>query len=160
MVTRAEIVHSRQTEQAAANERGRPLRALTQSCCFVCGQNNPRGLQLQFRCQDDGEVTATWAPDRVWEGFRGIVHGGIVSTVLDETMSKAVAETNVEALTAELQVRFRRRVTPGTAFLVRGWIVSRNKRLIKAEAVLAATDGTEHAHAWATFLPLSATRRV
>ena len=99
-------------------------------------------------------MTATWAPASVWEGFHGIVHGGVVSTVLDEAMSKAVAGTGTEALTAELRVRFRRHVIAGHDFFVRGWIISRNKRMIKAEAVLMATDGTEHAHAWATFLTL------
>ena len=97
---------------------------------------------------------ATWTPAPVWEGFRGIVHGGVVSTVLDEAMSKAVAATGREALTAELRVRFRRHVTSGEAFLIRGWISNRTKRKIETEATLTAADGTEHAHAWATFLAL------
>jgi acyl-coenzyme A thioesterase PaaI-like protein len=99
-------------------------------------------------------MTATWTPNPAWEGFRGIVHGGVVSTVLDEAMSKAVAATGSEALTAELRVRFRRHVTSGDVFLIRGWIVKRNRRLIGAEAALTAPDGTEHAHAWASFLTL------
>jgi acyl-coenzyme A thioesterase PaaI-like protein len=130
------------------------LRARSQSGCFVCGQDNPRGLQIRFHRRDDA-ITATWTPSPIWEGFSGIVHGGVVSTVLDEAMSKAVAQTGTEALTAELRVRFRRPVAAGNSFLLRGWIVSRNKRLIKTEAALLACDGTEHAHAWATFLPLS-----
>jgi acyl-coenzyme A thioesterase PaaI-like protein len=99
-------------------------------------------------------MTATWTPNPAWEGFRGIVHGGVVSTVLDEAMSKAVAATGSEALTAELRVRFRRHVTSGDVFLIRGWIVKRNRRLIGTEATLTAPDGTEHAHAWASFLTL------
>jgi len=130
------------------------LHAQTQAACFVCGQNNSRGLQIRFERRGAAETVATWVPEPAWEGFRGIIHGGVVSTVLDEAMSKAVAGTGTEALTAELRVRFRRHVRSGDAFQVRGWIVSRNRRLIKAEAVLAAADGTEHAHAWATFLPL------
>jgi len=99
-------------------------------------------------------MTATWTPSPTWEGFRGIVHGGVVSTVLDEAMAKAVAATGSQALTAELRVRFRRHVTSGEAFLIRGWIVKQNKRLIATEAALTAPDGTEHAHAWASFLAL------
>ena len=131
-----------------------PLGARSQSGCFVCGQDNLHGLRIQFQRHAGGEITATWIPASVWEGFCGIVHGGVVSTVLDEAMSKAVAGTGTEALTAELRVRFRRHVTAGHEFFVRGWIVSRNKRMIKAEAELTAADGTEHAHAWATFLTL------
>ena len=130
------------------------LQARSQSACFVCGQDNPHGLRIRFQRQDSGEMTATWTPNPAWEGFRGIVHGGVVSTVLDEAMSKAVAATGSEALTAELRVRFRRHVTSGDVFLIRGWIVKRNRRLIGTEATLTAPDGTEHAHAWASFLML------
>ena len=121
---------------------------------FCLRANNAHGLQIRFQRQDDGEMTATWTPSSVWEGFRGIVHGGVVSTVLDEAMSKAVAATGAEALTAELRVRFRRHVTSGHGFSIRGWMVSQNKRMIKTEAILIAAGGTEHAHAWATFLTL------
>jgi len=79
-----------------------------------------------------------------------------VSTVLDEAMSKAVA-ARCEALTAELRVRFRRRVATGATFLIRGWISNRTKRRIATEATLTAPDGTEHAHAWAVFLALPET---
>jgi acyl-coenzyme A thioesterase PaaI-like protein len=139
--------------QIASDESERPLHACGQSSCFACGPDNPRGLQIRFEREGSGEIIATWVPAPTWVGFRGIVHGGVVSTVLDEAMSKAVAGTGTEALTVELRVRFRHHVTPGGTFLVRGWIVSRNSRMTRTEAVLVATDGTEHAHAWATFLP-------
>jgi acyl-coenzyme A thioesterase PaaI-like protein len=131
-----------------------PLHARPQSACFVCGQDNPKGVRIRYERQESGEITALWTPAATWEGFRGIVHGGVVSTVLDEAMSKAVAATGCEALTAEIRVRFRRHVTSGGVFLIRGWIGKHSKRLIKTEATLTALDGTEHAHAWATFLAL------
>jgi acyl-coenzyme A thioesterase PaaI-like protein len=83
------------------------------------------------------------------EGFRGIVHGGIVSTVLDEAMSKAVFATNCQALTCELRVRFRHRVTVGEPLRIRGWVVARQKRKITAEASLCTLDGKERAHSLA-----------
>lgn len=139
----------------AIEELERQLRARTQSGCFVCGQDNPRGLRIRFERQEGGEFSAIWSPGSEWEGFSGIVHGGVVGTVLDEAMSKAVAATSTEALTAELRVRFRIHVATGGSFVVRGWIVRRNRRLIEAEAVLTELDGTEHAHAWGRFLSLS-----
>ena len=138
-------------EETAAQPR---LSALSQSSCFVCGCDNPRGLHLRFEQTKPGEMTAQWTPDADMEGFRGIIHGGIISTVLDESMAKAVAATRVEALTAELRVRLRQHVDTGSAMRVRGWIESRNKRMIKTEAVLSGSDGTEFAHAWAIFLVL------
>jgi acyl-coenzyme A thioesterase PaaI-like protein len=130
------------------------LHARPQPACVVCGQNNPNGLRVRYELQESGAITAMWTPESAWEGFCGIVHGGIVSTVLDEAMSKAVAATCCEALTAELRVRFRRHVSSGETFLIRGWINNRTKRKIETEATLTAADGTEHAHAWATFLAL------
>jgi acyl-coenzyme A thioesterase PaaI-like protein len=130
------------------------LHARPHSACFVCGQDNPNGLRIPFERQANGAMTAAWTPGSSWEGFRGIVHGGVVSTVLDEAMSKAVAASGTEALTAELRVRYRLPVQSGAAFVIRGWIVSRRKRLIEAEATLVSPDDTEHAHAWASFLTL------
>ncbi len=142
------------SQEDATKELADQLRARSQSACFVCGQDNPQGLHIRFQRQDSGELTATWTPRPTWEGFQGIVHGGIVSTVLDEAMSKAVAASGAKAFTAEIRVRFRRHVATGEVYQIRGWILKRNKRLIETEAMLTAPDGTEHAHAWANFLTL------
>jgi uncharacterized protein (TIGR00369 family) len=138
----------------ATKESDDRLHARSQSACFVCGQDNPQGLHIRFEREGSGELTANWTPRPECEGFHGIVHGGIVSTVLDEAMSKAAAATGTEALTAEIRVRFRRHVSTGRVFQIRGWIIKRSKRLIETEATLTAPDGTEHAHAWASFLTL------
>jgi acyl-coenzyme A thioesterase PaaI-like protein len=139
-----------------ANEGTGPLglRARTQNRCVVCGQENPHGLRIHYVRERDGAITAEWRPTEDWEGFEGIVHGGIISTVLDEAMSKAVAAMNYEALTGELRVRFRCHVEAGENLRIRGWVVEKVKRLVKAEATLTAADGSERAHAWARFLAL------
>jgi len=77
-----------------------------------------------------------------------------LSTVLDEAMSKAVAATGSEALTAELRFGFAATSPPVTSSSFAAGLSKRNRRLIEAEAVLTASDGTEHAHAWASFLTL------
>ena len=130
------------------------LRVQIQTGCIVCGQDHPHGLRIRYRLAEDGVITASWTPAQDWEGFRGIVHGGILSTVLDEAMSKAVAAAECEALTGELRVRFRHYVVSGEELQIRGWIVKRTKRLIETEATLRAEGGKERAHAWATFLTL------
>jgi acyl-coenzyme A thioesterase PaaI-like protein len=132
----------------------RPVHAYPHRGCFVCGAENPRGLQLTFASDAKGVMTARWTPGAEWEGFRGIVHGGVVSTVLDEAMSKAVAASGLEALTAELRVRFRAPVRSGEEYVVRGWMSRRSKRLLETEAILASPDRGECAHAWARFLAL------
>ncbi len=130
------------------------LQAARNSRCFVCGRDNASGLQIQLTTGPAGAAEADWTPAAAWEGFQGIIHGGIVATVLDEAMSKAVAATKCEALTVDLRVRYRHHVTTGETLHVRGWIVKRAKRLITTEATLTAADGSERAHAWARFLTL------
>jgi len=131
---------------------------LSARSCFACGLDNPRGLHLVFQTSESGEMTAEWIPEPEMEGYQGIVHGGIVSTVLDEAMAKVVDATGVQALTAELRVRFRQQVPSGSPVRVRGWIESRNKRVINAEAALTGADGVELAHSWAVFLALKMAR--
>jgi uncharacterized protein (TIGR00369 family) len=125
-----------------------------QSRCFVCGQDNPSGLKVGFRRLGDGEVVAGWSPGPAWEGFSGIVHGGVLSAVLDEAMSKAVISSGAEALTAELRVRYVLPVRSGTTVEVRGWVVNRDRRLIETEAAITGANGSEYAHAWGRFLAL------
>lgn len=128
--------------------------ALLSSLCFACSPANQRGLHLQFQRSEKNEMAAAWIPDADLEGFEGIVHGGIVSTVLDEAMAQVVSASGLRALTAELRVRFRQQVPSGIPLYIRGWIQERSKRMIKAEAMLTAANGAELAHAWAVFLEL------
>jgi acyl-coenzyme A thioesterase PaaI-like protein len=129
-----------------------PPRAEAQSGCFVCGPAHSIGLRIKYEVTGGGVIEARWVPGAAWQGFPGIIHGGIVSTVLDEAMSKAVAAHREKALTAEMRVRFRRPVQPGREFVVRGWIVDRWKRRFRTEAAVTGADGEEFAHAWGTFL--------
>jgi len=125
--------------------------ARTNPACIVCGSANPKGLQIGFYLQANS-ICANWIPTGDWESFQNIIHGGIISTVLDEAMSKAIMAHNWEALTVDLRVRFRGRVTPGELLLVCGWVVARQRRKILTEATLTTSEGKERAHAWATFL--------
>ena len=129
------------------------------SACVVCGSTNPSGLHIKFYEEHDS-VCADWMPNSDWESFRGTIHGGIVSTVLDEAMSKAIIAQHWEALTAELKVRLRRRTAPGERLHIRGWIVSKHRRRILAEATLTDANGEERAHAWGTFLTLPAVQTM
>jgi acyl-coenzyme A thioesterase PaaI-like protein len=124
----------------------------TQRTCFACGQENPQGLGLRFHIEAQGVVTAEWVPDSRWEGFRGIIHGGIVSTVLDEAMSKAVASAGTPGLTCQLEVRLRHSVTPAERLRIRAWVTEKRKRRVRVEADIRDTADAEKAHATATFL--------
>lgn len=146
---------------ASATEPQAPpamARAIPNGRCFACGPHHPHGLRLRFTQMGEHGVTAPWRTGPQWEGFQGVIHGGIVVTVLDEAMSKAVAASGAPALTCELRVRLRRHIAPAEHLRVNGWIVEKRKRRIATEASLTDEDGQERAHAWAAFLELPAGR--
>jgi acyl-coenzyme A thioesterase PaaI-like protein len=122
------------------------------STCFACGPDNPRGLHLEFKMNENEEMAAEWTPDPDLEGYPGIIHGGVISTVLDEAMAKIVAAKGARALTVDLRVRFRRTIVSRETVVISGWIASSNRHMIRAEAKLTAGDGSELAHGWGTFL--------
>lgn len=133
------------------------LEARPQSACFACGPKNPHGLGLRFSALDDQSVTAEWQVPPGFEGFEGILHGGIIATVMDEAMAKAVVRRGWHALTAELRLRLRKHIATGDTIRIRGWVVERRRRLIRTEASVSGPGGDERAHAWADFLVLERT---
>lgn len=120
--------------------------------CFACGKDNEAGLKLEFRHRPEGEAEAQWTPSPEHEGWPGAVHGGLLSTVLDEAMSHAVLAAGLKAMTAELRVRFRESAPSGRALTVQARVVQRRKRLVEAEASITGADGREYARGWGRFL--------
>jgi hypothetical protein len=121
--------------------------------CVVCGQMNPRGLHLEFEAEG-WTAAAQWTASAGWESFQGVIHGGVICAVMDEAMSQAIISAGYSALTAEIHVRYRNKVSVSDTLCVRGWVVSVRKRKIVAESCLISADGVEKAHAWATFLAM------
>lgn len=101
--------------------------------CFACGRRNLSGLGLDFR-HDAGRVTAVFTPTKAHQGFKDIVHGGIITTVLDEAMMKAVLARGIEAVTAEITVRFKRPLHVGDLSTIEATITTMGHRLIRAAA--------------------------
>jgi acyl-coenzyme A thioesterase PaaI-like protein len=112
---------------------------------------NPSGLHLEFEAKG-GTSFAQWTASVGWESFQGVIHGGVICAVLDEAMSQAIVSAGYSALTAEIRVRFRNKVSVNDTLCVRGRMVGVRKRKIVAESSLASADGVEMARAWATFL--------
>jgi acyl-coenzyme A thioesterase PaaI-like protein len=120
--------------------------------CFACGEHNPIGLHLQFSYGED-EVEARFAPQRVHQGYRGTMHGGLVATLLDETMAHAVISSCGPAVTADLHVRLRGGgVHTGQPVRLRGRVTGRRGRLILAEAEVLSEEGDVLAQAEGKFM--------
>jgi acyl-coenzyme A thioesterase PaaI-like protein len=123
--------------------------------CFVCGESNPKGLQLRF--ETDGRIVrGRFKPCAEHVGFRGVVHGGILATVLDEVMVWACAvQTRKFGFCAELTVRFSRPVHPEDEALVTAELVA-DRRGKLMEACAEMHDGKDLLLASATgkYIPI------
>lgn len=123
--------------------------------CFGCGRDNPIGLRLRFSSDGDG-VIARFVPGVDHQGFDGVVHGGIICTLLDEAMAWATASAGIWAMTGEMRTRFRRPLLAGDATQLRGSITSQRGRVIYTSAELVLDDGTSIASATGTFVRVNA----
>jgi uncharacterized protein (TIGR00369 family) len=78
----------------------------THQNCFICGNANPWSLGLDFYAADDGWVYSEFQAHDKLQGYEGILHGGIVSSLLDAAMTHCLFHRNIQAVTGELLVRF------------------------------------------------------
>jgi acyl-coenzyme A thioesterase PaaI-like protein len=108
--------------------------------CYACGDLNPIGLHLHFEEHEDGWFVAPFVADRLHQGYPGYVHGGLVTTLLDEAMGWATYGVGIWALTGKLELRFREPVPIGEKLTVRGRIARDRGRLIEAVAELRTGD--------------------
>ena len=104
----------------AHSETLTPLAHSAQNRCFGCGTANPTGLRLEFMLAQDGTVVCLAAIPETFEGPRGFVHGGIIATLLDEAMSKAVRSHNLVAMTRHMEVDYKLPVPSARAHPARG----------------------------------------
>ena len=117
--------------------------------CFVCGLENPIGLKLTFLEVGPQEVISKTNLPRQYEGYPGVVHGGITAAMLDEIVSRAamVGDHNHFRVTARLEIRFRKPVPSETELLLHGRLVRSHGRMTVAHGELKLPDGTVAAEA-------------
>ncbi|MBN2828986.1 MAG: PaaI family thioesterase [Candidatus Cloacimonetes bacterium] len=101
--------------------------------CFACGRDNPIGLHLQFHYENE-EATAQWNCPIQYCGYPDVIHGGIISTILDEAMAKAILIENIVAVTGKMNVSFRAPLKAGTEILIIGKIEKNKGNVITASA--------------------------
>ena len=117
--------------------------------CFACGLENDYGLGMTFYEIDDGRVLAKYSVPENFQGFPGIVHGGIVFTMLDEVLGRVtmVEDHTKFTMTAKVEVRFRKPVPIGEPLQIVGKVDRRRGRFSFASAELRLPDGSIAAEA-------------
>ena len=121
--------------------------------CFACGKDNPKGLHLEFSYSGE-KASAVFHCPVEYEGYPGMIHGGIISTLMDEAMAKIILAHGKKAVTARLITHFRHPVPTGQVVTVSGWIDVAKTRSISAKAKVADASGKVLAEAEAMFIVL------
>lgn len=112
--------------------------------CFVCGSDNPQGLKLSFSYNDEtGEVTSNAVFPRHFQGWKNVLHGGIISTVLDEVMVKAAAYKGFKCVTAALNIVFKNPVFVEQPYIIKGKVNGSRGKLIFVEGSIIDA-GADH----------------
>lgn len=109
--------------------------------CFLCGKENPIGLKLTWSVAEDGSVSAEYIPKPEHQGYQGIVHGGIISSILDETMGLPAFVSGKIAMTVNLEVKFRRPALIGEKLIVSGRETVDKGRMVEAKGTVVNENG-------------------
>ncbi|MGW8287383.1 MAG: PaaI family thioesterase [Desulfobulbales bacterium] len=123
--------------------------------CLVCGLKNPFGLLTAFYELDNNELLAVFRPRQEHQSYPGRLHGGIISTILDETIGRAImmhSTGEVWGVTIDLQVRFKKPVPLDQELRVVGRITNDSSRFFEGTGELLLEDGTVAAEAHGKYL--------
>lgn len=120
--------------------------------CFVCGKDNSFGLRIQFYSEPDGSVQASYVPTDQYQGYPGVLHGGIVTALLDELIGRTAIANDLWCMTAKIQVRFHNPVPIGVPIFMRGKVSRQTRRLLEGHAEMRSEDGTLLAEAVGTYM--------
>jgi len=129
-------------------EKGRP----DANGCFVCGPDNPIGLNISFRL--DGDICrAEFTPAHDHQGYDGVIHGGILYSLLDDVMANCLFLNGIRAYTAKCEICYRDPLSVGTPLRMDGRQVRKKGNLAILEGIiLRAEDDAVVAEAKSTFL--------
>ena len=119
--------------------------------CFGCGEKNPIGLHLNFEPFED-KVIARKIVAREYQGYSNFVHGGIITTMLDEAMGNFIqVKYNEQAMTGRLEVRYKHPTPVNEELKISAWQESQRRNIISMRAQIETVDGTITAEATAKF---------
>ena len=131
-----------------------PMTAPDQSWshCFACGPAEAHGLQLAYRFTGPDALEAAVTFDARFQGFDGIIHGGILATALDDAMANLACLRGERAVTAELTARFLKPVYVGEAVTLRAHVTRRSRQLLLCEGQVLDPSGSVRAEATGKFI--------
>ncbi len=139
-------------------EKLTPLPHAAQNRCFGCGPANLAGLHLEFLLAEDMSIVGFPTVADTFEGPHGFLHGGIIATLLDETMSKAVRAQGLTAMTRQMEVDYLRPIPSGAALRMEGRVVRNEGRKHWTEARILNAKGVTLAAGKGLFVEVRASK--
>lgn len=126
----------------------------TSSQCFVCGRNNPYGLHLNFYETGPGELTSHVKIPQHFQGYPGVVHGGIIAAILDEVTGRVFMQANQHRflVTAKLDLRYRKPVPVGQELVVKARAIRDTGRVAQSAGEIQDLAGEILAEAEAFYV--------
>ena len=120
--------------------------------CFGCGADNPDGLQMKFEPRGGVSICELEVPPR-FQSWAGMIHGGVVSLMLDEAVGWAAWHAGHPGVTGRLEVKFRQPLKIGDSVRVTGRVEGVRRTLVYTTAVIERlSDGARVAEATATLM--------
>ena len=123
--------------------------------CYVCGKKNRAGFKLEFTHPRKGHLSAEVTFKKAHQGYKNIVHGGMVTMLLDEIMVNLAWLEGTPAVTAEITARLKKAVPVGQKVLLEGFLEREEGRLLVMKAVAKSPEGVIYASAEAKCLKIS-----
>jgi acyl-coenzyme A thioesterase PaaI-like protein len=114
---------------------------LTFPNCYVCGSDNPQGLHIDFLGDGPDGCRANYTARPEHTGWPGIVHGGLLFTLMDEALAWALAYSGLRGVTARGDVRFCAPAKVGTPLVITARVRTRRRELVRARAEIRTADG-------------------
>jgi uncharacterized protein (TIGR00369 family) len=99
--------------------------------CYVCGPENPNGLRLKWSLDADGVARARFRPAREHQGWRDVVHGGILAALLDEAMAQWGVKNGRPTVTGAIEIRYRRPAPTDETLLAEARLVADRGRVLR-----------------------------
>lgn len=112
--------------------------------CLVCGLKNPFGLRASFFELENKELLALFTPTDEYQSYPGRLHGGIATTILDETIGRAIMiyHEDLWGVTVEFNVRFRQPIPLNEELRVVGRIIKDTRRIFEGTGEILLGDGS------------------
>lgn len=139
-------------------EKLTPIANNPQNRCFGCGPANAAGLHLEFFLTEDRSVVCLPTVPPAFDSHPGYLHGGIIATLLDEIMAKAVRARGCVSMTRHMEVDYQRPVPSSEPLRMEARVTHSEGRKHWAEAKILNAHGTLLAHGKALFVEISAAR--